>query len=208
VSARRGDPADPIGRAATEADLTAVVDCLQSAFFEDPVWGRWAFPDPGDRALPLGRLMRFWAQGPMRHRSLRMTKRAEAVAVWIPPNEPELTTDEESAFELLVPELFGERAGALDELFALFEEHHPSAEPHYYLSLWATHRDHRGQGIGTALIAESLVHIDAERMPAYLESTNPANLPRYEALGFRPRSRFGPPGGPVITTMWREACGT
>ena len=41
-------------------------------------------------------------------------------------------------------------------------------------------------------------------MPAYLESTNPVNLPRYEALGFAPTGEFGPAGGPVITTMWRE----
>ena len=28
-------------------------------------------------------------------------------------------------------------------------------------------------------------------MPAFLESTNPVNLPRYEALGFERRSEFG-----------------
>jgi hypothetical protein len=42
-------------------------------------------------------------------------------------------------------------------------------------------------------------------MPAYLESTNPRNLPRYEAPGFRAHSTFGPAGGPVLTTMWRGA---
>jgi hypothetical protein len=44
-------------------------------------------------------------------------------------------------------------------------------------------------------------------MPAYLESTNPANLSRYEALGFARIGEFGPDGGPLITTMWREARG-
>ena len=52
---------------------------------------------------------------------------------------------------------------------------------------------------------EELARIDAEHMPAYLESTNPANLPRYEALGFNRRDEFAPASGPVITTMWREA---
>ena len=42
-------------------------------------------------------------------------------------------------------------------------------------------------------------------MPAHLESTNPANLPRYEALGFRRMAEFNPEGGPVIRTMWRNA---
>jgi hypothetical protein len=48
--------------------------------------------------------------------------------------------------------------------------------------------------------------IDAQRMPVYLESTNPVSLPRYEALGFRRRAEFGPVHGRLITTMWREAC--
>ena len=36
------------------------------------------------------------------------------------------------------------------------------------------------------------------------ESTNPVNLPRYEALGFERLGEFEPAGGPVITTMWRN----
>jgi ribosomal protein S18 acetylase RimI-like enzyme len=68
-----------------------------------------------------------------------------------------------------------------------------------------THRDHAGARLGTRLLEDSLARIDVERMPAYLESTNPANLRRYEALGFMPAGEFGPTGGPVITTMWREA---
>jgi hypothetical protein len=46
-------------------------------------------------------------------------------------------------------------------------------------------------------------------MPAYLESTNPANLPRYERLGFVRVGAFTlPGGGPTVDTMWRAARGT
>ncbi len=197
-----GQPVPALGRAAREADLDAVSDCLTSAFFEDPVWGRWSFPDPSSRRPGLYALMRFWASVALRRPWLRMTDQAEAVAVWIPPGEPELNAAEEQRFERLVGEVFGPRTGELNKLFASFDEHHP-AEPHYYLSLWGTHRDHAGRGLGTALLRENLARIDAEGAPAYLESTNPDNLARYEALGFAPRSRFGPAGGPVITTMWR-----
>lgn len=190
-------------RAATTSDLPAVVATLQSAFFADPVWGAWAFPDEETRAAPLARLLSAWAEPPVPHGWVRMTPRAEAVAVWIPPRVPEMTAAEEAAFETLTAELFGSRAGELAALFAQFEGTHPD-EPHYYLSLWATHRDHAGHGLGTALMEQCLARIDAEGMPAYLESTHPRNLARYEALGFRPRAEFGPPGGPVITTMWRE----
>ena len=192
-----------VGRAATAGDVPAVSACLASAFFDDPLWGQWTFPEQATRTDRLYDLMHAWASAGVRHPWVRMTEKAEAVAVWLPPGEPEMTTEEERAFELLVARLLGERTSDLQALFDLFEKHHP-VEPHYYLSLWATHGDHAGRGFGTKLIQENLARIDSERMPAYLESTNPANLSRYEALGFDRRDEFGPEGGPVITTMWRE----
>jgi len=193
-----------VGRAAGPDDVPAVAACLASAFDDDPVWGRWTFPDQSSRAPRLYELMHFWSQAAVRHPWVRMTENAEAVAVWLPPGEPEMTPDEESVFGSLLIELLGTRADEVQTLFDRFGEHHPE-EPHYYLSLWGTHRDHTGRGLGTALIHDNLARIDAERMPAYLESTNLANLTRYEALGFRRRGEFAPVAGPVITTMWREA---
>ncbi|MGZ4171349.1 MAG: GNAT family N-acetyltransferase [Solirubrobacteraceae bacterium] len=67
-----------------------------------------------------------------------------------------------------------------------------------------THDDHRGRGIGMALLADSLARIDREGMPAYLESTNPSNDPRYARHGFEPAGRITMPNGHMITTMWRE----
>ena len=70
----------------------------------------------------------------------------------------------------------------------------------------AFHDDHRGHGIGERLLAQNLELIDAEHVPAYLESSNPKNLARYERLGFRPLNDFDfAPGGPTVTTMWRPA---
>ncbi len=42
-------------------------------------------------------------------------------------------------------------------------------------------------------------------MPAYLESSNPANDRRYEALGFKRIGAFSTPDGQhSVSTMWRE----
>jgi RimJ/RimL family protein N-acetyltransferase len=193
-----------VGRAAGSDDLPAVAACLTSAFYDDPVWGSWTFPDESSRTERLYELMHFWARAAVRHPWVRMTENAEAVAVWLPPGEPEMTSNEETAFGQLLISLTGARAQEVQALFDRFDEHHPK-EPHYYLSLWATHRDHAGRGLGTALIHDCLARIDAERMPAYLESTNPANVRRYEALGFRHVAEFNLEGGPVISTMWRDA---
>jgi predicted N-acetyltransferase YhbS len=55
-----------------------------------------------------------------------------------------------------------------------------------------------------ALLRDNLARIDALGMPAFLESTDPGNNPRYERLGFtRIREYALPAGGPVVTQMWR-----
>ena len=192
-------------RPATSADVPAVAACLASAFFNDPLWGHWNFPAERTRARQMDEFMRFWAATAVRDPWVWMTDACEAVAVWHPPGEPELTPEQEGELWPLLDRMFGKRAGELRALFDQFDEHHPQDEPHFYLSWWATHRDHAGRGVGTALIRENLAEIDARGLPAFLESTNPVNLPRYEALGFERRGEFGLRGGPVITTMWRSA---
>ncbi len=192
-----------VGRAATRDDLDAVAACLASAFYDDPLWGIWSFPDEQSRSVGLQPFMRLWAACGMHHPWLRMTAGGEAVTVWTLPGEIYVTPEEELELEALVDHLFGERAPAFQALFEQFDENLPEGD-YYHLEWWATHRDHAGRGLGSALLHEDLARIDAEHMPSYLESTNPANLSRYERLGFHPIGEFGPPGGPVITKMWRD----
>jgi hypothetical protein len=194
-----------VARPAVPADVPAACAILASAFHDDPLWGAWAFPREAERLVGLPELMRFWVQGALPHGSVRISERAETVAVLLPPGAPEMSASETAEFEAFVDRTLGPRAPELVELFARFEHNHPSHSPHYYLSLWGTHRDSAGSGLGAALLAESLAEIDRERVPVYLESTNPVNVPRYEALGFAATGQFTAPHGPAITSMWREA---
>ena len=101
-----------------------------------------------------------------------------------------------------------ERFDAYKRLWTFFEEAHPRETPHMYLSLLATHPGHRGRGIGQQLLARNLAQFDAAGLPAYLESTNPANDHRYLRAGFRPVGGFRAVlDGAPVTTMWREAGG-
>jgi hypothetical protein len=57
-----------------------------------------------------------------------------------------------------------------------------------------------------ALLAEDLIRLDAEHLPSYLESTNPANDRRYMGVGFEPVGAFRTIDEQrVITRMWRPA---
>jgi GNAT superfamily N-acetyltransferase len=180
-------------------DLPAVVDAIAGAFHEDPTWS-WAFPDHMLRK----RWWRFCIENALRYPWTFKTSGFEAVSVWIPAVGTEFSSEDEEKIPSVLAELVGERANLVAELLDRFEAAHPREEPHYYLSLLGTHEAHRGCGLGMALLEENLARIDVERMPAYLESSNPANDHRYEAVGFEPVVTFQAPGdGPSVTGMWR-----
>ncbi len=98
---------------------------------------------------------------------------------------------------------------ALDELFERFEASRAGRPDHYHLSLVATRPAHRGHGRGQQLLADDLAAWDAEGVPAYLESTNPANDHRYARADFRPDGGFSAVRDTAwINAMWREVGGT
>jgi hypothetical protein len=133
-----------------------------------------------------------------------MTAGGESVTVWTPPGANYGSPEQEPLISEVFERLFGARAPAIRAVFDQLEEHTPAGR-FYHLEWWATHRGQAGRGFGGALLRENLSRVDAEHLPSYLESTNPVNLPRYEALGFRRIGECAPTGGPPVTTMWREA---
>jgi ribosomal protein S18 acetylase RimI-like enzyme len=195
---------EPTGHEASREDLPLVAACLASAFFEDPLWGHWTFPDASRRRRDLLEFMTLQAELAAAQGWIAMTRNRESVAIWTPPGESYGSSEQEPLISEVVERLFGARAPEIHELFRQFEEHVPAGR-FYHLEWWATHRNHAGRGFGASLITENIARIDAEHLPSYLESTNPVNLARYESLGFRRIGTFAPPRGPTVTTMWREA---
>ena len=186
-------------RAATEDDVDGVAATLTAAFEADPLWS-WAFPDGG-----LADLWRLLVSSALRYPWVWVADDYAAASVWIPPGGIELTEAEEASLEPVLNDLVGSRAAEVLSLFERLDATHPQQPPHYYLSLLGTHPDHRGKGLGMALLAENLALIDAEAMPAYLESSNPENDRRYERLGFAKVGEFQRPDGQLTcSTMWRD----
>ncbi|GAA3844370.1 GNAT family N-acetyltransferase [Streptomyces coacervatus] len=191
-------------RTATAADIDAIVSTFTSAFFHDPVWGP-AFPDSQRRAAQAAVMWRVYVTSALRYPWSLVTPDAEAAAIWIPPEGVELMPEEADGLEgQLARVSSADTARAIMAVGDRFEAAHP-AEPFFYLTILGTHADHRGKGLGMGLLAESLARIDEVGAPAYLESTNPANLKRYESVGFGVRDEIVLPTGQVVTTMWRAA---
>jgi len=191
-------------RSAGSADRSGIAKTLAEAFFSDPVWG-WAFADPTRRKAQHEAWFELLIGSALAHRWVWTTPGHAAVSVWVPPGCAELSETDEARLGPMLTDLLGTRAELVMEVFDRFEAAHPRSQDHYYLSLLGTHTDHRGAGLGMGLLADNLGRVDADRMPAYLESTNPANLQRYESVGFAVCGTFElPDDGPTVTTMWRE----
>lgn len=194
-----------VSRQGTHQDIDAILDTLVVAFADDPVWGGWAFPERERAAEQRRAFFELWLKGSLRYQTVHVTPGCEAVALWYPPGEFENTEQDERDLIATARAVLGARADLFLDACELIETRHPGHTPHYYLSMLGTHARHRGRGLGMALLRDNLARIDALGMPAYLESTNPKNDPRYERLGF---ARIGgyhlPAGGPLVTQMWRE----
>lgn len=194
-------------RVAVEADLEAIGETLARAFEDDPLWG-WAFEATSrERKLAsLASVFGFFAEAALGFGWVRVTDGAEAVALWIPPGSPEMTPADEARMPAVIADACEpEPAARVMEMLAAFERNHPHEPPHYYLSLLATHPDHAGNRLAVGLVADNLTEIDAADppAPAFLESSNPRNVPRYERLGFRPIREVELVAGLTGTQMWR-----
>jgi ribosomal protein S18 acetylase RimI-like enzyme len=84
------------------------------------------------------------------------------------------------------------------------DELHPR-DPHWYLPWLAVEPARRGRGLGSALLAECLARVDADGLPAYLETPNPRTIPLYERHGFEVTGEAVAGSCPPVTSMLRPA---
>ncbi len=190
--------------AARPADLDPIAAMMARALLGSPTW-TWAFPAPERRFLALRAVWRFDLGSGLPHGWVWKVEDGASASLWYPPGTIGSDPTEGERFERVLDDsLEPSEAQLMREVFASFEAHHPAA-PHHYLSLLATDPEHAGRRLGTALLADNLARIDAAGSAAFLETTNPVNLPMYERFGFRLCGEFElPAGGPKVAQMWRE----
>lgn len=93
-----------------------------------------------------------------------------------------------------------------EEVFAVVEKmgnSHP-AEPHWYLPLIGVDPTQQGNGYGSALMKHALLPCDRDQKPAYLESTNPRNIPLYKRHEFELLDTIQVGSSPPIFPMLRK----
>ena len=180
-------------------DKARLLQTIVLGFSADPM-ARWASPDA---AVYLDRRNEFFdafGGAAFDHGTAFVADDGAAVATWLPPG---VGSDSERLTAIIAEQTPESRMGEMNELFAKMEEFHPR-EPHWYLPLIAADPARQGQGLGTALMEAAIARIDADGRPAYLESSNPRNIPLYERFGFERIGEIKTRTSPVQVPMVRR----
>jgi GNAT superfamily N-acetyltransferase len=157
---------------ATEADRARVVDTVVAAFRADPAFG-YFFPGKElyDEQAPVFAGHLFDAR--VRHGTVWVVDGGASVAMWDPP----------SAVPWKQAPLPPETLVRLKAYDAVVHPTLPTT-PYWYLGVLATHPDHSGRRLGRAVMAAGLAAASGAGLPAYLETTNPANVALYRRAGW------------------------
>jgi ribosomal protein S18 acetylase RimI-like enzyme len=194
---------------AGRADAREAADVLARAFHDDPVFS-WMLPVEDTR----NRRLRRYFVSELRRESLRHggvevardSGRIAGIAAWFPPGTWSGTQVGALPGYLRA---FGRRIGVCARYASVAVRAHPREQPHWYLAMIGVDPSRKGSGVGAALLRSRLERCDEDGIAAYLESSNPQNVPLYEHFGFQVTSTLDlPNGAPAVTTMWRPGRGS
>ncbi|MGJ5621586.1 GNAT family N-acetyltransferase [Sulfitobacter sp. MF3-043] len=182
----------------SEADN--VLSGLTLGFSADPFM-RWLYPRPCDFLKHFPRVMDFFGGRAFEQGSAFRNDDFTAGALWLPPG---IHPDEEQLVAYFEKTVAPENHDALFETFGQMDKYHPD-EDCWHLAFIAVDPFRQGRRLGSALLEASLKRCDEDGRPAYLESTNPANLPLYKRYGFEEMGLIKADQAPPLFPMFRAA---
>ena len=186
-------------RTMTPNDEVAAIDAITLAFVGDPMT-RWVWPHSHQYLAAMPKFVRAFGGGAFARGAAFCSDDYAGAALWLPPG---VHPDEEQLGELM--ETTGSPA-ARDAGPAIFEQmaqYHPT-EPHWYLPLIGVDPVHQRRGHGDALMRYALARFDRDKLPAYLESTNPRNFTLYRRHGFEELGTIQAGSSPTLVPMLRR----
>jgi len=185
-------------RVVLSGDVPRAVSVQVTAFSADPVM-RWLWPEPREYLRHFPELVHGFGGGAFGHGGAHVTESFVGGTLWLPPG----VSPDEAALARLTIETIPEPARS--EVLSILEQMsaaHPK-EPHWHLAFIGVDPAHQGRGIGGALLSHTLARIDEHHLHAYLESSNPANIPLYRRHGFEVIREIRVGGSPPVTPMIR-----
>jgi GNAT superfamily N-acetyltransferase len=185
--------------AASERERQAVIDVITLAFSTDPM-ARWAYPDPHTYLAIWPETIAAFGGNGFAHGTVHLVAGGGAAAIWLPSG---VQPDFERLELLTAQHSPPERQADMVQVFEQMDRFHPE-EPCWYLPLIGMDPTSQGRGYGSALLRYALEHVDRAGAPAYLESSNPRNIPLYERHGFEVLGSIQAGSSPTIVPMMRR----
>jgi len=192
-------------RPASLDDVDRLAGIAASGFYDDPVLS-WVFPDDAIRLDRLRFIFAGLTRDTLPARGVVHLAGDVCAAFWRDPSFEHGRTARDRVADSEGDATFPFAPDELERLAILGEAmmaNHPH-EPHWYLNVVSTMPQHQGEGLGAAVLRPVLERCDADGVRAYLESSNPRNLPFYRRHGFVDAGGISLEGGPALTKMWRE----
>ena len=192
------------------ADCEAVARDLSAAFSQDPLFD-WFLRDDAKRdKARLAFFRMLLARIALPDGDVQRPITGGAASIWLSSDDMGPTPFWQEL--LVLPTIIGAtgfgRLSRMSAMRAAMDANHPMDRPHAYLWFLGVSPQSQGMGIGSRLLAAGLGKVDALGLPAFLESSNVANVPLYRRHGFEVVKEYQPaPGAPSIWAMWREPVG-
>jgi ribosomal protein S18 acetylase RimI-like enzyme len=167
---------------------------IVAAFIADPV-ERWLWPEPSQYLTHFPAFVEAYGAG------ATVSSLDGAVAVWIAPG---VELNGAGIVAVLRDTVAPERHEDAFATVAQMDDLHPK-ERHWYLPWLAVDPPHQSAGLGGRLLDRGLEQVDADHLPAFLETPNPRTVPFYERHGFSVIGVARAGGCPPLTSMLRPA---
>jgi ribosomal protein S18 acetylase RimI-like enzyme len=178
------------------SDLYRATAVLLLAFAHDPVT-RWQYPDPVQYLKLFPGFVRAFGGSAVGQETARYVGEHAGVALWLQPG----VHLDHNAIEATLP---ADRRAEIGALLEELDAYHPT-EPHWYLPLIGVDPTFQRKGLGAILMEDTLRRCDQSHAAAYLESTNPANIPLYHRQGFKLLGTVQVGSSPPLFPMLRSA---
>ena len=185
-------------KTASASDEAGVLAVLTLAFGADPAT-RWTWPSPDEYLQHFPIFAKLLAGKAFTTDTAYYADGFAGAALWLPPD----VRPDDDALSALMWRTSAAPLEDVSQVFEQMERHHPR-EPHWYLPFIGVDPTQQGEGHGAALMTHALVHCDRDHAPAYLESSNPKNIPLYERHGFTLLGTIQVGSSPPIFPMLRR----
>ena len=186
-------------RTMTPDDENRAIDTVVLGFAEDPMT-RWVWPEAHQYLAAMPRFVRAFGGAAFAQGGAFCSDEYTGAALWLRPG---VHPHKEGLVELMESTASPGAREAGGAIFEQMAKYHPE-EAHWYLSVIGVDPAHQRRGHGDALMRYALEQVDREKVPAYLESSNPRNLTLYRRHGFEEFGTMQVGSSPKIVPMLRR----